>query len=455
MSDSSLSTPNLPRCEHTPVPYTGPSKAEVFAKRQQYLNPGLFLFYKEPIQIVEGHMQYLWDERGRRYLDAIGGIVVISVGHCHPKIVEAVQQQVAKLTHTTTIYLNPVIVEYAQRLADHFPAEAGLESTYFTNSGSESNELAVMMAHLYTGNFEIITLRNGYHGGLSATMGMTAMSNWKFPLPGANGVKHATPGYCYRCPHGLEYPSCRMRCARALAEIIDYDTCGKVAAFIAEPIQGIGGVVEPPEEYFPIVYDIVRAAGGLCISDEVQTGFARTGTKFWGFENYNVTPDIVTMAKGIGNGWPLGAVTTRKKIAETLTQKLHFNTFAGQPVAMTVGLKTLEVLDEENYLERCQETGTYLKERLEDLKGHHSIIGDVRGRGLMLGVELVRNRDSKEPATEDAAKVHEACKDRMLLIGKGGVFGNVLRIKPPMCVTRADADYIADTLDEVLTKLND
>ena len=306
------------------------------------------------------------------------------------------------------------------------------------------------MARLFTGHSDIISLRNGYHGGSQTTMGMTAMGNWKYPQPASVGVRHAQPGYCYRCPLGLTYPSCDVKCARDVEQLIEYETSGKVAAFIAEPIQGAGGVVDPPPEYFKIVYDIIRAHGGLCIADEVQTGFGRLGSHFWGFERYGVVPDIVVMAKGIGNGAPLGAVTTRREIAEPMTQKLHFNTFGGNPVSMIQGLTTLEILDGDDVMAHVLEVGGYLKERLEDLMNRHDLIGDVRGTGLLLGVELVKTREGKEPATDEAARIMEGAKDRGLLIGRGGIYGNTLRIKPPMCITRADVDFLADCLDEVI-----
>jgi alanine-glyoxylate transaminase/(R)-3-amino-2-methylpropionate-pyruvate transaminase len=232
--------------------------------------------------------------------------------------------------------------------------------------------------------------------------------------------------------------------------MIRYETSGEVAAFIGEPIQGVGGTVVPPPEYFGIVYDIVRKHGGLCIADEVQTGFGRTGTAFWGFENWGVTPDLVTMAKGIGNGVPLGACVTRPEVARTLKNRVHFNTFGGNPVSMTQGLATLEVIDAEGIQANALKVGNHLKGRLLDLQERQPLIGDVRGMGLMLGVELVRDRQSKEPATSETADVHELCKDRGLLVGKGGLYGNVLRIKPPMCLTVDDADFLVDCLDEVL-----
>ena len=443
----------LPPCDHEPVAYRGPSREEVLNLRRSFISPGVFTYYKDPILIVEGSMQYLWDEGGKRYLDAIGGVVSVSVGHCHPRIVEAVREQVGKLTHATTVYLHPNMAVYAERLAHHFPADSGLKATYFVNSGSEANDLAAMIARLHTGQFDIISLRNGYHGGSQATMDLTAMGNWKYPFPHSFGVKHAIPGYCYRCPLGLKYPSCNVKCATDVTSVIDYETSGKIAAFIAEPIQGAGGVIDPPPEYFKIIFDIIRAHGGLCISDEIQTGFGRLGSHFWGFDYYDVIPDIVTMAKGMGNGAPLGAVTTRHEIAECMKQKLHFNTFGGNPVSIIQGLTTLEIIDQEQMQQKAKEIGGYLKERLLDLKHSHSLIGDVRGTGLLLGVELVKDRDSKEPATGEAIRVHEEAKDRGLLFGRGGIYGNVLRIKPPMCITKEDVDFLADTLDETFASI--
>jgi alanine-glyoxylate transaminase/(R)-3-amino-2-methylpropionate-pyruvate transaminase len=450
MPPDAATTLGPPATDHVPAPYDGPSRDEVLALRKEYLTPGLVTYYREPLLIVEGHMQYLWDETGKQYLDAFAGIVTVSVGHCHPKVVEKVREQVGRLQHTTTIYLHPTAPLFAKKLAEHMPEGSGLSVSYFTNSGSEANELAVLMAREATGNHDVISLRNGYHGGTQATMGLTAVGTWKFKSSPSAGNKYAVPGYCYRCPLGLTYPSCNIRCATDTEEMIRYETSGEVAAFIGEPIQGVGGTVVPPPEYFGIVYDIVRKHGGLCIGDEVQTGFGRTGTAFWGFENWGVTPDLVTMAKGIGNGVPLGACVTRPEVARTLKSRVHFNTFGGNPVSMTQGLATLEVIDAEGIQANALKVGNHLKARLLDLQERQPLIGDVRGMGLMLGVELVRDRLSKEPATTETADVHELCKDRGLLVGKGGLYGNVLRIKPPMCLTVDDADFLVDCLDEVL-----
>jgi len=441
---------SLPVAGHSPKPYAGPSKAEVAAMRQEYLSPGLFHIYKDPLMIVEGHMQYLWDETGRQYLDAFAGIVTVSVGHCHPKITEKVQAQVGTLTHTTTIYYHPTIAQFGKKLAEHFPVGSGLTQTYFTNSGSEANEIAILSAKEFTGNPDFVSLRNGYHGGTSATMGATAQGTWKFKTNITGNNKYATPGYCYRCPFGLTYPSCDLKCAKDTEDMIKYETSGQVAAFIGEPIQGVGGAIVPPPDYFKVVYGIVRKYGGLCIADEVQTGFGRTGNKFWGFENFGVTPDLVTMAKGIGNGCPLGAMTTRPEIAKVMKNRIHFNTFGGNPVSMAQGLATLEVIDEEGIQNNALVVGGYIKNLLLELQQKHPLIGDVRGMGLMLGVELVRDRVSKEAANTEAVEVLELARERGVLLGKGGLMGNTLRIKPPMCLTKDDAAYLVQTLDEVL-----
>ncbi len=440
-----MSVPVLPPTDFQPKPYAGPSAGEVLALRKQYLSPGLFLYYKKPMMVVEGKMQYVWDETGKRYLDGLGGIVTISAGHCHPHVVKAAHEQNEILQHSTTIYLQPKIAEYAEKLASKLPG--GLKVCYFVNSGSEANDLALLMARLYTGNYDVIALRNAYHGGNSTGMSVTAHSTWKFNVPHSFGVHHAQAPYCYRGNYGYEDPEAGKKYAGDVKSVIDYATSGKVAAFIAESIQGVGGFVVFPDGYLKHSYEHVRAAGGVCIADEVQTGFGRTGTHFWGFETQGVIPDIVTMAKSIGNGAPLAAVVTTPEIASVLARKIHFNTFGGNPVVSAIGKAVLEVIEQENLQENCLELGSYILAGLEKLKGKYAVIGDVRGMGLLLGLELVKDRATKEPAKEACAAVLERARDMGLLLGKGGLWGQTIRFSPPMCITKADADFLLEVLD--------
>lgn len=438
----------MPPCAHTPRPYTGPSRAEVLATRSRYANPAIFTIYREPLMLVEGHRQYLFDETGRRYLDLFAGIVTVSCGHAHPKVTERVQQQVATLTHATTIYLHPHFGEFAKRLAATLPA--GLDVTYFVNSGSEANDLAVLMARLATGHNDVIAVRNGYHGGSPAAMALTSHHTWKFPGQLNTGIHHTVCPDPYRSPFTGTPEQIATRSVEEMQDLIRFSTPGKVAAFIAEPIQGVGGVTHGAPNYLREAYALTREHGGLCIADEVQTGFGRTGDHYWGFENWGVVPDIVTMAKGIGNGFPLAAVTTRREIAERLTQRIHFNTYGGNPVSMAAGLAVLEVIEEEGLQRNASTVGGRLKTGLRELATRLPLIGDVRGMGLMLGVELVKDRGTKEPAKEAAMAVMERLREQGILVGKGGLYGNVLRIKPPMCLTKTDADFMVDCMDEVL-----
>ncbi len=445
MGTAAPAVPTLPPCGHRSRPYTGLSKDEVLSLRKQFVNPAIFTYYSKPLMIVEGHMQYLYDETGRRYLDGFGGIVTVSVGHCHPKIIAAVNRQNEILQHTTTIYLNPCIAEYARDLAARMPGD--LKVCYFVNSGSEANDLAILMARASTGNFDVLALRNGYHGGSMQTMGLTSHHTWKFNVPHSFGVHHAIFPDRLRGPYGYDDPQAGVKYAADVKNLIEFGTPGKVAAFIAESIQGVGGAVVFPDGYLKAAYAHVRAAGGLCIADEVQSGFARTGSHFWGFETQGVIPDIVTMAKGIGNGAALAAVVTTPEIAEALASRIHFNTFGGNPITCTQGRAVLQVIDEDGIQANATRIGGKLKAGFEVLAQKHDLIGDVRGLGLMLGIELVKDRGTKEPAKEACMRVFETCRDLGLLIGKGGLHGNVLRIKPPMCLTEADADFMLDVLD--------
>ncbi len=446
-----MKKPILPPLDYQPRPYHGPSAEEVLKLRKEYLNPGIFLYYKTPIMFVEGKGQYIFDDKGHRYLDGLGGIVTISVGHCHPHVVAAAQQQNEILQHSTTLYLHPNITQFAEKLASKLPGD--LKVCYFVNSGSEANDLALLMARAYTGNFDMIALRNAYHGGNSSGMGLTAQSTWKYNVPHSFGVHHAIAPYPYRGPYGYEDADAGRKYADDVKNLIDYATPGKIAGFIAESIQGVGGFVEFPENYLKRTYEHVRAAGGVCIADEVQTGFGRTGTHFWGFETHDVIPDIVTMAKGIGNGAPLAAVVTTPKIAQSLVGKVHFNTFGGNPVVSAIGKAVIEVIENENLQENSLKIGARIRDGLEKLKTKYPIIGDVRGKGLMLGIEMVKDRQTKEPAKAECAQVLENAREMGLLIGKGGLWGQTIRFAPPMCINQADADFVIDVFDAAFAAL--
>ncbi|MDZ4675480.1 MAG: aspartate aminotransferase family protein [Gemmatimonadota bacterium] len=438
----------MPPCEYQPRRYDGPSRADLLAIRKQYCNPAIFTMYREPLLIVEGHMQYLFDEHGTRYLDLLAGIATVACGHGHPKITAAIKEQIDTLQHATTIYLHPNMPLFAQALAARMPE--GLDTTYFVNSGSEANDLAIQMARLYTGHADVIAVRNSYHGSSPGTNTLTSHSTWKYPVNVSSGVHHTVCPDPYRSRFAGTPEEIATQSVADLRELIRFSTSGAIAAFIMEPIQGVGGVTHGAPNYLKEAYAVVREHGGLCIADEVQTGFGRTGANFWGFQNSGVVPDIVVMAKGIGNGVPLAAVTTRREIAEALTQRIHFNTFGGNPVCMAAGLAVLEAIDADGLQENARVVGGRLKAGLEALMKQHPLIGDVRGMGLMIGMELVKDRTTKEPAKAETLQLLEEARTMGVLLGKGGIDGNVIRFKPPMCITSADADFALDVLDRAL-----
>ncbi|NNE07608.1 MAG: aminotransferase class III-fold pyridoxal phosphate-dependent enzyme [Gemmatimonadetes bacterium] len=443
--------PQLPATAHKAKKYEGPSFDEVMALRKKHLTPSLLTMYGKPIMIVEGHMQYLYDHTGKRYLDGLGGIATVGVGHCHPRVNKAMKDQLDTLQHATTIYLHPNIAEYARALTDTLPDE--LSVAYIVNSGSEANDLALTMARLYTGNYDIVALRNAYHGGVTTAMGLTAHGTWKYNVPQGFGVHHALVPDTYRGPFGRDDKDAGRKYADDVAQLIDMATPGQIAGFIAETIQGVGGVTVYPEDYLPRVYEKVRASGGVCIADEVQAGFGRTGTHFWGFQKYDVTPDIVVMAKSMGNGAPIAAVVTKPEIAQALTSRIHFNTFGGNPVSCAAGKAVLDVIHDEKLMQNAKKVGDHILKRVCGLMGKHDLIGDARGSGLMLGIEFVKDRETKAPASEETVAILERVKEMGLLMGKGGLRGNIIRIKPPMCMTIEDADFMVDCLDAAISEM--
>jgi len=421
---------------------------DILKKHEQYVFPSVLTYYEEPLPFERGEGQYLYGVDGERYLDFFAGILVVSVGHCHPKVTERICQQVRTLQHTSTLYPHANMVNLAEKFAQIAPGK--LQKSFFTNSGTEANETAIMLAKAYTDAQEVIALRHGYSGRSALSMALTGHANWRIGGTQILGIKHAHNAYCYRCPFHREYPDCDLECAYDVEELIQTTTSGRVAALIAEPIQGVGGFITPPPEYFPIVVDIVRQYGGIFICDEVQTGFGRTGEKWFGIEHWGVEPDIITCAKGIANGAPMGATVATAEVADSF-EGLTIATFGGNPVSCAAALATIEVIEEENLASNAQVVGSYLREKLEELKEKYPLVGDVRGMGLMQGVELVR--ENKEPARQEILQVFEATRRRGLLIGKGGLYGNVIRIAPPLNIAKADVDEAVHILDEAFAEV--
>lgn len=419
----------------------------VLEKRKKYLMPCVSHYYERPPHFVRGRGQFLYDNEGREYLDCFAGVVTINSGHCNPEIAEKICEQVNKLQHTTTLYLTSPMVDLAEKLAEIAPGR--LQKSFICNSGTEATEGAALLSKLYTGSHEFIALRNSFHGRSIMGMSFTGQHNWRLGNPYVFGVSFVSSAYCYRCSFGQKYPGCNLECAKDVENVIRTSTSKKVAAMIVEPIQGNGGVVTPPPEYFKEVKKILEKYGILFISDEVQTGFGRTGKKMFGIENWDIIPDIITMAKGFGNGLAIGAFISTPEIADVFGAGQHFSTYGGNPISCVGALANIEVIIKEKLNENAEKVGAYLKDKLLELHGKHKLIGDVRGLGLMLGVELVKN--GKEPATAEMKEVMEITKDKGLLIGKGGLDGNVIRLKPPLIFTRDNVDTTIKILDEAFT----
>ncbi|XP_041987278.1 alanine--glyoxylate aminotransferase 2, mitochondrial [Aricia agestis] len=443
---------SLPKCDFMPKEYCGPTFQKTDQIKGENLPPALFNIYKKPVVLHQGYMQWLFDHEGKRYLDLFGGIVTVSVGHCHPKVTAALQEQIKTLWHTTNIYRHPKIYEYVEKFTSKFGND--LKVVYLVNSGTEANDLAMLLAKAYTGNNDVISLQGSYHGYSSTIMGLTGTRSYRMPIPVPPGIHHAMlpdplRGIWGGCRDSISQVSgscsCPGECVTSdkyihqLEELIGNSIpVGGVAAMFAESIQGVNGTMQFPKGYLRKASEVVRKHGGVFISDEVQTGFGRTGDAFWGFENHEVKPDIVTMAKGIGNGFPMAAVVTTQEIAAVHTKASYFNTFGGNPMAAAVGKAVLEVIEEENLQANCKKLGKYFIEQLMQLQSVYPVIGDVRGKGLMLGVEFVEPGTKTPLSPTDVGDIMEGMKDLGVLIGRGGRWNNVLRIKPPMCITEND-----------------
>ena len=429
---------------------TWPAKEDILDLRRRHLAPSLSISYKEPLHIVRGAGQYLYDDQGREYLDGVNNIQ--HVGHCHPAVIKAAHEQYEKL-NTNTRYLNDTIVQYARELTSHLPK--GLDVCYFTNSGSESNDLALRLARLFTNSRETIVLDSAYHGHTGA---LIEISPYKFDGPGGSGA----PDFVHTIPRPDPFRG-KYRGPESAADYL-YEVekvlnriqkeGQRPGAMVAEPLMGCGGQIVFPEGFLKGAFEQVRQAGGLCIADEVQIGFGRMGSHFWGFETAKAVPDIVTVGKSMGNGHPLSAVITTREIADRFQNGMeYFNSFGGNPVSCAVGRAVLGVIREEKLQKRALEVGDYLSNLLVKLKEKHSLIGDVRGRGLFLGVELNRDPVTLEPAGAEADRVINEMKENGILLSTDGPDHNVIKIKPPLVFNEENAHFLAETLDYILTRI--
>jgi 4-aminobutyrate aminotransferase-like enzyme len=419
--------------------------------RDRRLGKSLSVSYKTPLKIVRGYMQYLYDHTGRAYLDTVNN--VCHVGHCHPRVVKAAKQQIAAL-NTNTRYLHDNIVEYALELTATLPDP--LSVCFFVCTGSEANELALRMARTHTGKHDFVVVDHAYHGN---TNGIIEISAYKFDGPGGKGKPdhvHKTPlPDPYRGIYKGYNPETGEKYAAHVRQVFKdvIDNGRQAAAYIHESVPGVAGQVVFPAGYLEHAYAFARQTGAVCIADEVQIGFGRVGSHMWGFQTQGVIPDIVTMGKPIGNGHPLAAVVTTREIAESFDNGMeYFNTFGGNPVSCAIGREVLNVIQEEKLLENAHTTGQYMKNGLEELKDKHPLIGDVRGLGLFIGIELVTCRDTLTPAKDEAYHIAERMKENGILISVDGPLHNVLKIKPPIVFSKANAQQYIETLDTILTK---
>lgn len=426
------------------------TKQEIIQKKERYIFPCVTTYYPEPLVADRAEGHHVWDIDGRQYLDFFGGILTISVGHCNPKVNSKIKEQTDRLQHVSTAYITGPAVALAEKLAQITPGR--LQKSFFSNSGTEANEQAVLLARMASGSYDIVTLRHAYSGASQLAKALTAISSFRKSAVISVGISHAINPYCYRCPLKLSYPSCGVACAEDVEDTIRTTTSGSIAAFMAEPIQGVGGFITPPPEYFKIVFTIVKKYGGLFISDEVQTGFGRTGKTWFGIEHWEVEPDIMTCAKGMANGTPVGATVATPEVADSF-KGATISTFGGNPVTAAAARATIEVIEEDNLLENVERVGGYFRKKLAELQEKHPLIGDVRGMGLMQGLELVKDRKSKEPAPQETNQFMERCRANGLLIGKGGLFGNVIRLSPPLNIGEAQVDDAIGRMDKSLTEM--
>ena len=407
----------------------------------------------EPVVVDEAKGAIIKDVHGKEYIDCFAGISVVNLGHCHPEVIEAAVNQAKKLVHACSyVYYIPVVADLAEKLAEI--TSPRLKKTFFGNSGAEAVECAIKLARKFTKKYELIALMCSFHGRTLGTLSVTGQARRrKYDMgPYLPGVAFAYPPYCYRCSFGKTYPDCDLLCARSIRDVIDYCTSKGVAAFIAEPVLGEGGIIPPPPEYFKIVKETLDEYGILFIADEVQTGFSRTG-KLFAVEHYGVEPDIMTLAKGIADGFPISACIAREDIGNAFEPGDHLSTFGGNPVSAAAALANINVMLRDRLPDQVAEKGEYIMKRLDEMKEQYPIIGDVRGKGLMIGIELVKDQKKKTPAVEEVRKIRDLCREKGLLVGSGGVKGCVLRIQPPLVIEKEQIDKALNILEESIKEV--
>lgn len=418
--------------------------SETVRKHKEFLFPAVATYYQEPLALVRGEGEYVWDDRGDRYLDCFGGVLTVSVGHANPRVNAAVVEQMQTLAHTSTLYCNKPQSDLAEKLHQITPGR--LKKSFFTNSGTEADDTAIHAAKTATGRHEIVVLRHSYSGRSATALTAVGHSTWRSLPAQVPGIVHARAPYCYRCPFKLSPENCGLACAEDVEELIMTQTTGEIAAFMAEPILGVGGFIVPPQGYFERVHEITKKHGGLFIADEVQTAWGRTGDKWFGIEHWNVEPDIITSAKGLGNGVPVGITVATPEVADKYPG-LTFSTFGGNPVSTAAALAVIKVIEEDDLRTNAATVGAYFRQRLEELKEKHAVVGDVRGMGLMQAIELVKDRETKEPAPQAVLQVFEETKKRHVLVGKGGLYGNVIRTGVMLNSTKDTIDELIEALD--------
>ncbi len=424
------------------------SNADVSEKFARFMFPSASTYYEKPLALESGKGLRVVDYDGNSYLDFFGGILTVNLGHGNDAVNAAVHAQIERLGHVSAMYPTLPIADLAERLVSIAPGQ--LEKAFFCSSGTEADETAVMLAQAHAGTPEIVALRHSYSGRSLLTQSLTGSSKYRVVPAQVGGARHAHAPYCYRCPFGLRYPSCELRCARDIEDLIQTTTSGHVAGIIVEPILGVGGFITPPEGWMKVAVDIVRKYGGIFICDEVQTGFGRTGT-MWGVDQEGLEPDVMTMAKGIANGYPISAVLATGPIADAWKAG-NVSTFGGNPISCAAATATLDFIASNGVVENARTMGIILREGLDALKAKYTAIGDVRGRGLMQGMEIVRDEGAgdRTPDASATLRVFEETKKRGLLVGRGGLHGNVLRIAPALVVTRRDVMDAVEILDSSL-----